>query len=90
MTDSFSSLCGDVVTDVELRQLENVHQARILINQIEQSCIEVWEALDKLEDIKKQVEEVVKLVPEVKTPNFQMQRRLRADMETERFLNLSI
>ena len=90
MADSFSLLCDTVVTDVELRQLENVHQARILFNQIEQSCNEAWEALEKLEEIKKQVEEVVKIVPEVKTSKFPMQKRLRADMETERFLNLSM
>ena len=92
MADTFSSLCGGVVSDVELKQLENVHQARILINQIEQSCTEVWEAFEKLEDIKKQAEEIVKIVPEVKTHQFPKQQRIWVDldMETERFLNIDI
>ena len=92
MADTLISLCDAVVTDVELKQLENVNQARILINQIEQSCTEVWEAFDKLEDIKKQAEEIVKIFPEVKTHTFPEQQRIWVDrdMETERFLNLDI
>ena len=90
MADSFSSLCGGVVSDVELKQLENVHQARILINQIEQSCTEVWEAFEKLEDIKKQA--IVKIFPEIMTHKFPKHQRIWVDrdMETERFLNLDI
>jgi hypothetical protein len=92
MADTFSSQFDAAVTDVELQQLENVHQARILINQIEQSCTEVWEAFEKLEEIKRQAEEIVKIIPEVKSHKFPVQQRLWFDreMETERFLNLDI
>ena len=48
------------MTDVELRQLETVHQARLLINQIETSCNDVWGALERLEDIEKQAKKAVK------------------------------
>ena len=64
MTDNFNSMQDEVVTEVELRQLENIHQAKILINRIEDNCNGVWGALEKLENIKTQAEAVAKVIHE--------------------------
>ena len=68
MDDSFSKLCESVVTEVELRQMENIHQARLIINQIEHSCNDAWDALEKMEEVKNKAEKAVKMEPEVMAP----------------------
>ena len=68
MVDSFSHLCDGIVTDVELRQVEKFHQARVIIQQIEKNCNDAWEALEKMEEIKNKSDKFVGIEYDVKCP----------------------
>ena len=56
-----------------MRELATFHQARVIINQIEDNCNNVWDALEKLEEVQNKAIKSVEILPEI--------RRVRTPVE---------
>ena len=71
-------------SEIELRELATFHQARVIINQIEDNCNNVWDALEKLEEVQNKAMKSVEILPEIRTVRTPVDLNPATVLQTER------